>query len=139
MALSLKPSHLTRSLYITSRCYCQKPPKDERSIYQRDEDGPTERTVYGKPYPEWRKPWIQRRGEWSSKFSLFVQKNPSPDIIGAMSSLPDLTFDKVKAWWRSMKELQEIENQKYLSARTDKLGSNLAAAHFFTFRGAAIR
>lgn len=136
MALKFKPIQISRPFAVISRDYCEKM---EKTIYQREEEGAKPRTVYGKPYPEWRKPWIQRQGEWKSKFSVFIEKNPNPDILNAMSQIPDLTFDKVKEWWKSMKEKQEIHNQQYIPKRVTMLGSNLAAMHFFLYRQNAIR
>lgn len=134
MALSLKPKKILNSVYTVARQYCEN-----KSIYQRNEEGPGPRIIHGQPYPDWRKPWIQRQGEWKSKLSVFVEKNPNPDFLHAMSSLPDLTLLKVKEWWSDLKEIQEIENQKYIPKRVAMLGSNLAAVHFFTYRHAAVR
>ncbi|XP_061726228.1 distal membrane-arm assembly complex protein 2 [Cydia pomonella] len=134
MSLNIKPYRLSRTFFITSRNYCQ-----EKSIYQRDEEGPQPRMVHGKPYPDWRKPWIQRDGEWTSKFSVFVEKNPNPNILNALSKVPNLTMQDVKEWWASMKVLQEIKNQEFLPKRVAVLGSNLAALHFFTYRACAVR
>ncbi|XP_026761434.1 distal membrane-arm assembly complex protein 2 [Galleria mellonella] len=125
---------ISRCFYITSRKY-----SEEKSVYQKHEEGPKPREVHGKLYPEWRKPWIHRDGEWSSKLSVFVEKNPSPDIMYALSQIPNLTFDKIKAWWSDMKVIQEKQNQKFLPERVATLGSNLAAVHFFTFRQAKVR
>lgn len=134
MALCLQPKKLLRYSLMKTRTYC-----DNKSIYQRNEEGIQPRTVHGKPYPEWRKPWIQRDGEWTSKLSLFVEKNPSMNILHAMSNVPNLSIKKVKDWWADMKEIQEIQNQIYLPERTAALGANLAAIHFFTHRNAAVR
>ncbi|XP_013186211.1 uncharacterized protein LOC106131606 [Amyelois transitella] len=123
-----------RPLFITSRHYCE-----HKSIYERDEAGEKPRLVRGKPYPEWRKPWIKRDGEWKSKLSVFIEKNPSPDIMYALSNIPNLTMDQIKQWWAHMKVVQEIENQRRLPERIAALGSNLAALHFFTYRGCAVR
>ncbi|PZC74184.1 hypothetical protein B5X24_HaOG208210 [Helicoverpa armigera] len=133
MALSLKPFKSYRSLFCLGRSYCEK------SKYEIEEEGPKPRMVYGKPYPEWRKPWIQRDGEFRTKLSVFVEKNPSPDILKFMSSIPNFSFKVFKEWYAEMKELQEIENQKYLPKRTATLGSNLGAVHFFTYRQCAVR
>ncbi|KAI5637659.1 hypothetical protein NE865_09642 [Phthorimaea operculella] len=95
--------------YITSRNYC-----DGKSIYQREEEGKKPRMVYGQPYPDWRKPWIQREGEFTSKLAVFNEKNPSPHILNALQKLPYLTFEEIKEWWKDMKVVQEIENQRYL-------------------------
>lgn len=133
MTLNLKPLYL-RSLYSTCRSYC-----DYKSIYERDEAGPQPRKVHGKFYPEWRRPWIQRDGEWSSKLSIFVEKSPSMHILNAMQKIPTLTVQDVKEWWGQMKMIQEIENQKFLPERVAALGSNLAAVHFFTYRCCAVR
>ncbi|KAM3962144.1 uncharacterized protein ACR2FA_003829 [Aphomia sociella] len=124
----------SRCFYITSRRY-----SEDKTIYQKLEEGPKPREIHGKPYPEWRKPWIQRDGEWSSKLSVFVEKNPSPDIMYALSQVPHLTMDKINKWWSNMKVIQEIQNQKYIPERVATLGSNLAAVHFFTFRQAKVR
>lgn len=134
MAITLKSNKWLRYIYITSRNYC-----DGKSSYQRNEEGNKPRAVYGKLYPEWRKPWIQRDGEWRSKLSLFVEKSPSPHIMNALQHLPHLNVQDVKNWWTDMKVEQEIQNQKYLPERTSILGSNLAAVHFFTYRQAAVR
>ncbi|XP_075985008.1 distal membrane arm assembly component 2 [Anticarsia gemmatalis] len=133
MALSLKPNRHYRPLYTIARTYCDK------SIYQREEEGEKPRTVHGQAYADWRKPWIKRDGEWKSKLSVFVEKNPSPDVLAAMSRIPNLNMKMVKDWWANMKQLQEIENQKFLKERVATLGSNLGAVHFFTFRQAAVR
>lgn len=133
MALTLKPNCYYRPFITLARNYCEK------SIYQRNEEGTPPRTAQGKLYPDWRKPWIQRDGEWKSKLSVFIEKNPSPDIMNAFSQVPDLTFSKIKEWWKSMKVLQEIHNQKFLPERVSILGSNLAAMHFFIYRHAALR
>ncbi|XP_068619763.1 ATP synthase subunit s, mitochondrial [Battus philenor] len=134
MALSLQPKTLFRCIFIHSRNYCES-----KSIYEKHEEGRKPRTVHGKPYPEWRKPWIQRDGEWSSKLSIFVEKSPSMNILHAMHELPNLNMQKIKNWWAEMRTIQEIENQKYLPERIASLGSNLAAVHFFTYRGAAVK
>ncbi|KAL0868414.1 hypothetical protein ABMA27_007922 [Loxostege sticticalis] len=136
MALTRKSSTLYRALVITSRRYCEKA---EKSVYQRHEEGEKPRLVHGEPYPEWRKQWVKREGEWTSKLSVFVEKNPSPDILYLFSQAPNLTVQKVKDWWANMKELQEIENQKYLPERVATLGANLAAVHFFCYRFATVR
>jgi hypothetical protein len=133
MALNIKKLNFLRPIFITSRCYCEK------SIYQKHEEGEKPHLVHGKPYPEWRKPWIKRDGEWTTKLSVFVEKNPNPDIMSMLSRIPDLTVQKVKDWWENMKQLQEIENQKYLPDRTATLGANLAAIHFFTYRYCTVR
>lgn len=134
MSLSLKPFRCYRSIYALRRNY-----SEEKTRYQIEEEGPKPRLVHGKPYPEWRKPWIQRDGEFRSKLSVFVEKNPSPDILNVMSSVPNLSIQKIKNWWADMKLLQEIENQRYLPKRVATLGSNLAAVHFFAFRECAVR
>ncbi|CAB3233353.1 unnamed protein product [Arctia plantaginis] len=120
-------------LYAIARNYCEK------TIYQRDEEGEKPRKVHGKVYEDWRKPWINREGEFRSKLSVFVEKNPNPDILYALSTLPNLKLKTAKSWWSNLKKLQEIENQKYLTDRVATLGSNLAAIHFFTYRQAAVR
>ncbi|CAG4959669.1 unnamed protein product [Colias eurytheme] len=56
-----------------------------------------------------------------------------------MQRIPDLTFQDVKKWWKQMKEIQEIQNQKYLPERVTTLGPNLGAVHFFTYRQATVR
>lgn len=132
MSLTLK-SKCYRSAYSIARNYCEK------SIYQRHEEGPKERTVHGKPYPEWRRPWLQRDGEFRTKLSVFVEKNPNPDILSIMSKIPQLNMKVIKNWWKEMKELQDIENQKFLPTRVATLGSNLAALHFFTYRHASVK
>ena len=134
MSLSLKPIRSFRSVYAIGRQY-----SEEKTRYQIEEEGQKPRLVHGKPYPEWRKPWIQRDGEFRSKLSVFVEKNPSPDILFMMSSIPKLNMTVIKNWWGGMKVLQEIENQRYLPKRTATLGSNLAAVHFFAHRECAIR
>ncbi|XP_023938697.2 distal membrane-arm assembly complex protein 2 [Bicyclus anynana] len=133
MALNLKSLHL-RSLYPTFRNYC-----DYKSIYERDEAGPQPRKVHGTVYPDWRRPWVQRDGEWHSKLSIFVEKSPSMHILNAMQKIPSLTIQDIKEWWTDMKVVQEIENQKYLPERVAALGINLAAVHFFTYRQCAVR
>lgn len=127
-------NNIIQSLYLNTRNYC-----DYKSIYERDEAGPQPRKVHGKDYPEWRKPWNKRDGEWNTKLSIFVEKNPSMHILNAMQKVPNITFQDVKEWWTEMKVIQEIENQKYLPERVAALGSNLAAVHFFTYRQAAVR
>ncbi|GBO99408.1 Distal membrane-arm assembly complex protein 2 [Eumeta japonica] len=112
---------------------------EEKSIYQRHEEGPRERTVHGQPYPDWRKPWIQRSGEWYSKLNIFVEKNPNADALYILQKVPDFNLQVAKEWWAEMKELQERQNQRYIPQRVDILGPNLAAMHYFTFRGAAVR
>ncbi|KPI94262.1 ATP synthase subunit s-like protein [Papilio xuthus] len=134
MALSLQPKKLLRYTLMKTRSYC-----DNKSSYQRNEEGIPPRTVHGKPYPEWRKPWIQRDGEWTSKLSLFIEKKPSMNILHAMNNIPNLTIGKLKNWWADMKEIQEIQNQIYLPERIASLGANLAAIHFFTHRNSAVR
>lgn len=134
MSLSLKPFKSFRSVYSIGRQY-----SEEKTKYQIAEEGKKPRVVHGKPYPEWRKPWIERDGEFRSKLSVFVEKNPSPDILGAMSSIPKLNMTIIKNWWSGMKILQEIENQKYLPKRVATLGSNLAAVHFFVYRECSVR
>ncbi|XP_022837707.1 uncharacterized protein LOC111364917 [Spodoptera litura] len=135
MSLSLKPLRLYRPIYYFGRQYSD----EDKTRYQILEAGQKPKLVHGKPYAEWRKPWIQRDGEFRSKLSVFVERNPSPDILHFMSQLPNLTTKTIKNWWLDMKELQDIENQRYLPKRVATLGSNLAAAHFFTFRNCAVR
>ncbi|CAH2095419.1 unnamed protein product [Euphydryas editha] len=134
MAQKLKPSNFIRSLYITSRNYCEY-----KSIYERDEAGRQPRKVHGKEYPEWRRPWAQRDGEWTSKLSIFVEKSPNMNVLNAMQKIPNLSFKDIKQWWGEMKQIQEIENQKFLPERVAALGSNLGACHFFVYRQAAVR
>lgn len=135
MALTLKPIKLCRFSYTIYRRYSD----ENKSYYQRNEEGSKPREVFGKPYPEWRKPWAQRPGEWTSKLSVFVEKNPSPDIMLALSKIPDMNLQTIKDWWNHMKEVQEIVNQKFLPERVAMLGSNLAALHFFAYRQAYVR
>ncbi|KAL4716206.1 hypothetical protein ACJJTC_004700 [Scirpophaga incertulas] len=132
MSLFNKSWRSLRPLF-TSRGYCEK------SIYQKHEEGEKPRLVYGKEYPEWRKPWIKRKGEFTSKLGLFVEKNPNPDILNMLSKAPNLTVAKIKKWWSEMKDLQEIENQKYLPERVAALGFNLAAVQFFVYRSCSVR
>lgn len=134
MALSFKPSKFYRYTSQIFRLY-----SEDKTIYQRLEEGPKPREVHGQPYPEWRKPWVQRKGEWTSKLSIFIEKSPNPDIINALSKAPNLTWQQVKDWYKEMEEIQEIVNQKFLPERISALGSNLAAVHFFTYRNAAVR
>ncbi|KAJ8711811.1 hypothetical protein PYW08_008765 [Mythimna loreyi] len=134
MSLSLKPFRCSRSIYAFNRYY-----SEDKTRYQIEEEGPKPRLVHGQQYPEWRKPWIQRDGEFRSKLSVFVEKNPSPDILSMMSNIPNLNLRKIKNWWAEMKILQEIENQRFLAKRVATLGSNLAAVHFFTYRDCAVR
>lgn len=123
-----------RSTIHIIRSYC-----DNKSIYQKNEEGPQPRIIHGQVYPDWRKPWIERQGEWRSKLSVFVEKNPSPDVLYAMSQIPNLNLKIVREWWAHMRNIQEVENQKYLHERVAALGFNLAALHFFTYRHAAVR
>lgn len=134
IAISTHASKLRRPIYITSRDYC-----DSKSIYERLEQGKMPRVVHGQEYPEWRKPWIERDGEWKTKLAVFTDKNPSTEILNAMQKLPNLDVQAVKDWWAEMKEVQEIHNQKYLPERVAVLGTNLAAMHFFIYRHCAIR
>ncbi|XP_047537509.1 distal membrane-arm assembly complex protein 2 [Vanessa atalanta] len=134
MAQNLKHSSILRTLCITSRNY-----SEYKSIYERDEAGRQPRKVHGKEYPEWRRPWSQRDGEWTSKLSIFVEKSPSMNVLNAMQNLPNLTFQDLKEWWAEMRVIQEIQNQKYLPERVVALGSNLAALHFFVYRQSAVR
>lgn len=133
MSLTLKPYRNYRPIYVIARSYCEK------SIYQREEEGQKPRLVHGHVYTDWRKPWIQRDGEWRSKLSVFVEKNPNPNVLSALSKIPSLNIQMIKDWWAEMKELQDIENQRFMKERVAALGSNLAAVHFFTFRRAAVR
>lgn len=132
-SLTSKSKQLCRGIYSSYRCYCEK------SIYQKLEEGEKERTVYGQPYPDWRKPWIKRKGEFTSKLNIFVEKNPSPDILNAMQKIPEMSWQNVKDWWAKMHEIKERQNQMYLEERNETLGSNLAAAHFFIYRGASVK
>ncbi|KAG6448144.1 uncharacterized protein LOC115442191 [Manduca sexta] len=134
MAVTLRPRNLHRTFYAIARHY-----SEEKSIYQKHEEGEKPRMVYGKPYPDWRKPWISRDGEWRSKLSVFVEKNPNPDFLYALSQLPNITIEQIKEWWGNLKTIQEIENQKFLPKRVAVLGPNLGALHFFTYRQAAVR
>lgn len=134
MAVSLQSKRLLRYTITRTRNYCEN-----KSIYEKHEKGKQPRTVYGKPYPEWRKPWAQRDGEWTSKLSIFVEKNPSMHVMHSMHQLPNLTWNKIKNWWSDMKVIQEIKNQEYIPERTAILGANLAAVHVFAYRGAAVR
>ncbi|XP_049885707.1 distal membrane-arm assembly complex protein 2 [Pectinophora gossypiella] len=124
-----------RAAYITFRNYS----KEEKSIYEQDEEGKKPRMAYGKPYPDWRTPWIERDGEWKTKLAIFNRKNPSPEIMNALQNLPKMDFKQVIDWWKSMKDVQELQNQKFLPERVITLGSNLAAVHFFTYRNCAVR
>lgn len=132
--MNIQASKLHRPIYITSREYC-----DNKSIYERLEEGKKPRVVHGELYPEWRRPWIERDGEWKSKLSVFTDKNPSTEILNALQKLPYIDVQSVKDWWREMKEIQEIQNQKYLPERVVALGANLAAMHFFIYRHCSIR
>lgn len=122
-----------RVTVLVSRRYCQ-------SRYEKDEAGRQPRVVQGKPYPEWRRPWAERDGEWYSKFKLFLEeRNPSPDVLNFMQKIPDFSIDKARSWWRKSKEFHAIANQKYISERVEILGPDLAAAHFVCFREGAIK
>lgn len=125
---------LSGVMSITSRHYCE-----HKSVYERHEAGKQPRKVHGQLYPEWRKPWIERDGEWSSKLSVFVEKNPSMHILNAMQKLPDITWQDIKDWWAEMKVIQEIKNQEFKAERFKTLGSNLGAVHFFVYRQAIVR
>ncbi|XP_045518248.1 uncharacterized protein LOC123710425 [Pieris brassicae] len=135
MAHSLRQNTIYRPLRIV-RYYCQGEPN---SLYEKHERGEQPRKVHGQLYPEWRKPWHKREGETISKINIFVEKNPNMKILSAMQRIPTLTFGNVKDWWKEMKEIQEIENQKFLPDRVAALGSNLAAIHFFTYRHCSVR
>lgn len=130
----IKQTDKFHPLYLNSRNYCEY-----KSIYERDEAGRKPRKIHGQEYPEWRRPWIEREGEWSSKLSIFVEKSPSMHVLNAMQKIPNLSFKDIKDWWAEMKVIQEIQNQKYLAERVAALGSNLAAVHFFTYRQAAVK
>lgn len=134
IAVNIQARNLRHSIYITSRGY-----SDNKSIYERLEEGKLTRVVHGQEYPEWRKPWIERDGEWKSKLAVFSDKNPSTEILNAMQKLPSLDVQAVKDWWAEMKETQEIQNQKYLPERVASLGANLAAMHFFIYRHCSVR
>lgn len=134
IAVNTQASKLPRSIYITSREYC-----DNKSIYERLEQGKLPRVVHGQKYPEWRKPWIERDGEFKTKLAVFTDKNPSTEILNAMQKLPNINIQTVKDWWAEMKVVQEIQNQKYLPERVAALGANLAAMHFFIYRHCAVR
>ncbi|XP_038207437.1 distal membrane-arm assembly complex protein 2 [Zerene cesonia] len=136
MAFNIKNKNLLRRIY-SIRHYSES--ENKTSIYEKHEAGPQPRKVYDQVYTEWRKPWIKREGEQISKLNIFVEKNPSMSILNAMQKIPHITFEDVKEWWIQMKELQEIENQKYLPERVTTLGHNLAAVHFFTYRQATVR
>lgn len=123
-----------RSLVVASQGYCEN-----KSIYQQDEEGPKPRKVHGQLYPDWRKSWISRDGEWYSKLSVFVRRNPNPEMLKTMQRLPDFSFQDFKNYWKFLKERQEIDNQKYISKRVEILGSDLAAVHFFTYKGCCVR
>lgn len=133
-AVNIQASKLRRSVYITSREYC-----DNKSIYERLEEGKKPRVVHGQVYPEWRNPWIERDGEWKTKLSVFSDKNPSTEILNALQKLPNFDIQAMKDWWTEIKEVQEIQNQKFLPERVAALGSNLAAMHFFIYRHCAVR
>ncbi|XP_041982682.1 distal membrane-arm assembly complex protein 2 [Aricia agestis] len=133
MALNLSRYILRRSR-TTSRNYCEY-----KSLYEKHEAGKQPKKVFGQEYPEWKKPWIEREGEWKSKLSLFVERSPPMEIMNTLQKAPYVTTDDVKDWWKSMQVMQEIKNQEFLPERVAALGYNLAAVHFFTYRGCAVR
>lgn len=135
MALILRQKNIYRPICIF-RSYCEGEPK---SLYEKHERGPQPRKVHGQLYPEWRKPWHKRDGETISKLNIFVERNPSMNVLNAMQNIPNITIKGIKNWWKELKEVQEIVNQKFLPERVATLGSNLAAVHYFTYRHCSVR
>ncbi|VVC90120.1 unnamed protein product [Leptidea sinapis] len=129
MALTLRRK-LVSNVYKSCRSYSDA----EKSIYQKHEEAKHVKELY-----EWRKPWIKRDGENRSTLNIFVENNPKMSVLYAMQRLPHITFQDVKDWWADIKDIQEVENQKYLPERVATLGVNLAAVHYFTYRQAVVR
>lgn len=142
LALSRSPRHF-RQLRLCA-CYSNSPPGDpQRSNEVKDKI--VEITSSAKPVeietntPKYRTEWHEKEGEYFNLLRSFYSSESNAPLLKLLHTPINLTPSAIKAWWAKKKQEKTIIMQTYLPERSQRLGSELAAAHFIVFRGGAVK
>lgn len=90
----------------------------------------------------WRVKPSEKKGQWYSKFKLFLQDDNEQVKETMMIRLQQPISMKptdLKKWWHQSREKQERFLQQYIPDRHKILGNDLAAAHFLVYRGGKVK
>lgn len=91
---------------------------------------------------QWRTPVTQQKNFVKSKLSAFTIEKSG----GASAEIMEFIQSKIDFSWKGFKEMRERKRvevekfmQQFIPERHEKLGSDLAAAHFICFRGGSVK
>lgn len=142
LTLSRSPRQL-RQLRLCA-CYSSSTPGDpQRSNEVKDKT--TEITANAKPVeietstPKYRTEWHQKEGEYFNVLRTFYTPESNAPLLKLLQTPINLSPSAIKAWWARKKQEKTIIMQTYLPERSQRLGCELAAAHFIVFRGGAVK
>lgn len=128
---------LCRSISSTSVRSIDVPsskPLNEERKQQLDED---------KKSLKWRAVPSERKGEWYSKFKLFLDDDkdaaPRESMFVKLVQPIDLRPSLIKKWYKKDQEKRERFLQQFVPERHQILGNDLAAAHFLVFRSGKVK
>lgn len=148
LTLSRSPRHF-RQLRLCA-CYSSAPSNDTKSLTSNEQKSAPKKdtaviTSSAKPVEietdtsKYRTLWHQNEGEYFSILRAFYSSESNAPLLKALQTPINLRPSAVKAWWKRKMQERTIAMQEYLPARSETLGSELAAAHFIVYRGGAVK
>lgn len=86
---------------------------------------------------KWRTEWIEKEGRYYSFLRTFYKEDTG--IVKRLGGQIDFSPEGIKKWLTNRNEEANIIFHSYLPDRNQKLGNDLAAAHFIVSRGGAVK
>lgn len=152
LALSVRPLRCLHRLQLCA-CYSSteskpSPPQTEKTADVIEKPVPKDTSITSTAKhvevtadngQKYRSSWHQGEGEYFSFLRAFYTEESNASLLKMLQTPINLSPSAIKAWWRRKQEEKNIIMQTYLPQRSQKLGSELAAAHFIVYRGGAIK
>lgn len=88
---------------------------------------------------KWRTPWHESEGKYYNTLRTFYSEDNNVNVMKFLQSDIDLRPSAIKKWWANRREKKMIYLQQYIPERNQKLGNELAAAHFIVHREGAVK
>lgn len=83
--------------------------------------------------------WHEEEGKYYNFLKSFYTSESNAPSLKFLQTPMNLSPSSIKAWWENRKKEKTLAMQHYLPARSQMLGSELAAAHFVVYRGGAVK
>ncbi|CAH0547806.1 unnamed protein product [Brassicogethes aeneus] len=142
MLSTLKPAQLLRNLVNQCRLCSTKAPDSNLPANSKPKEVKTKKydqKDISASDMQWRREWHENHGTNYNMLRTFYTEDNKRSWLQIMQTKIDLSPAKIKNWWAEKKEVEQKYLQSYLPERNQRLGNELAAAHFLVFRGGAVK